>query len=500
MRGEGVDVSERRIAHARRRRAIVQKLTHILSTSAHCLEPRQRELAQGIGFRKPGLDSRVSVNGVRQSEELVHGIARKGIFMNSIQRIVGLPLHLALSPCLDYSLPMPQLPLLRLKPREGRRVRAGAPWVFSNELALDAAAKALQPGSLVQLEGDDGKALGVGYFNPQSLIAVRLFECPVETKIDQTFLEARLVRALALRESLYDKPFYRLVQAEGDGLPGLTIDRFDRTLVVQITTAGMEKLQEPLLAALQKLIKPETIVLRADTPVRGLEGLETYVKAVEGEAPHHIAVEENGARYFADLAGGQKTGWYYDQRDNRAFLAPLAKNKSMLDAYCYTGGFAIPAARAGAKEVSGIDSSAPALQLAQDAAAANGVDKICRFVKADVFEELERLSAKSERFDVVAADPPPFVKSRKDLEAGAKAYRKLARLAASVTAPNGILFLASCSHNIPMERFASECSIGIQRSGRRASLIRQAGAGPDHPSHPFLPETAYLKALVYALD
>jgi 23S rRNA (cytosine1962-C5)-methyltransferase len=395
---------------------------------------------------------------------------------------------------------MTKLPLLRLKPKEGRRVRAGAPWVFSNELKLDPAAKALQPGSLVQLEGDDGKPLGVGYFNPQSLIAVRLFECPADTKIDSAFLEARLGRALALREALYDKPFYRLVHAEGDGLPGLTIDRFDATLVVQITTAGMEKLLDPLTAALKKILKPEMIVLRADTPVRALEGLDSYVKALPGEAPHHLPVEENGARYFADLAGGQKTGWYYDQRDNRAFLAGLAKGKSMLDAYCYTGGFAIPAARAGAKEVSGIDSSAPALQLAQDAATANGVEKICHFIKAEVFEELERLSAKEERFDVVAADPPPFVKSRKDLETGAKAYRKLARLAASVTAPNGILFLASCSHNIPLERFASECAIGIQRSGRRASLIRQAGAGADHPAHPFLPETAYLKALVYALD
>jgi 23S rRNA (cytosine1962-C5)-methyltransferase len=395
---------------------------------------------------------------------------------------------------------MSKLPLLRLKPKEGRRVRAGAPWAYSNEIKLDPAAKALPVGSLVRLEGDDGKPLGTGYFNPNSLIAVRLFDGADDADINQKFLEARLARALALRESLYDRPFYRLVHAEGDGLPGLTIDRFGDTLVVQITTAGMEKLLEPLTAALKKVIAPQTIVLRADTPVRALEGLESYVRALEGEAPHHLAVEENGARYFADLAGGQKTGWYYDQRDNRAFLAPLAKGKSMLDAYCYTGGFSILAARAGAKEVSSVDSSAPALALAQDAATANSVDKTCHFMKADVFEELERLSLKGERFDVVAADPPPFVKSRKDLEAGAKAYRKLARLAASVTAPNGILFLASCSHNIPFERFASECAIGIQRSGRRASLIRQTGAGADHPAHPFLPETAYLKALVYALD
>jgi 23S rRNA (cytosine1962-C5)-methyltransferase len=395
---------------------------------------------------------------------------------------------------------MSKFPLLRLRPREGKRVRAGAPWAFSNEIALDAAAKSLAPGSLIRLEGDDGKSLGLGYFNPQSLIAVRLFDCPADGAIDENFFKARLARALALRASLYERPYYRLVHAEGDGLPGLTIDRFGDTCVVQITTAGMEARLDAILAALKSVVAPTGVVLRADAAIRSLEGLESYVRAVEGEVPHHLAVEENGARYFADLASGQKTGWYYDQRDNRAFLAALAKGKTMLDAYCYTGGFALLAARAGAKDATGIDSSAPALALAQDAAAANGVEKTCRFIKADVFEELERLVAKGERFDAVAADPPPFVKSRKDLEVGAKAYRKLARLAASVTAENGIVLLASCSHNMPAERFATECAIGIQRSGRRATLIRQVGAASDHPVHPHLPESAYLKALVYALD
>jgi len=181
-------------------------------------------------------------------------------------------------------------------------------------------------------------------------------------------------------------------------------------------------------------------------------------------------------------------------------MAALAKDKSVLDACCYTGGFAIAAARAGAGEVSALDSSAPALALAEDAAAANGVERACNFIKADVFEELERLAGSSEKFDIVVADPPPFVKARKDLEPGAKAYRKLARLAAGVTAPRGFLCLCSCSHNMPIERFANECAIGIIRTGRRATLIRQAGAGPDHPVHPMLPETAYLKTLVFALD
>jgi 23S rRNA (cytosine1962-C5)-methyltransferase len=387
--------------------------------------------------------------------------------------------------------------IIRLKPKEGRRMRAGAPWAFSNEITMDAAAKALPPGAIVNVEGDDGRKFGTGYFNVKSLIGLRLLDPAADVKIDTEFFVLHLARALARREAFYDKPFYRLVHAEGDGLPGLTIDRFGDCLVLQITTAGMEELLEPLLAALEKVIAPEQILLRNDTPSRALEGLDAYVRAAKGESPTRIAVEENGARYFADLAGGQKTGWYYDQRDNRAFMAKLARGRTVLDAYCYTGGFGILAAKAGAAEVIGLDSSAPALALAEESAAANGVAK-CKFIKCDVFEELERLSA--ERFDIVIADPPPFVKSRKDLEPGAKAYRKLARLGANLVAPNGFLMLASCSHNMPAERFATECAIGIARAGRNAAVIHQSGAGADHPVHPMLPETAYLKALVYALD
>jgi 23S rRNA (cytosine1962-C5)-methyltransferase len=397
---------------------------------------------------------------------------------------------------------MSKRPILTLKPREGRRARAGAPWIFSNEIALDAAAKALPPGALVDVKGDDGQEFGAGYFNPKSLIAVRLLARQNGARIDASFFTERLKRALALRQAIYEKPYYRLVHAEGDGLPGLTIDRFDDVLVAQITTAGMENLLVPLKMALETVLSPAVLILRNDAPARSLEGLGLYARAEKGEAVDQkswrIAVEENGVRYFADLGQGQKTGWYYDQRDNRAFIAALAKGRTVLDAYSYSGGFGIAAARAGAKETICLDSSAPALALAEDSARANQVS--VRAVKADVFEEMERLAAMRESFDIVVADPPPFVKSKKDLEPGARAYRKLARLAADVTAPGGFLLLASCSHNIPAERFALECATGILRTGRRATLIRGAGAGPDHPMHPMLPESAYLKALVFALD
>ncbi len=380
---------------------------------------------------------------------------------------------------------------------KGRRARGGSPWIFSNEIRMDEAAKAIAPGAVVNVRGEDGRAFGTGYFNSKSLIAVRLLAEECDVAIDAEFFAARLTRALALRGAVYDRPFYRLLHAEGDGVPGLVIDRFGDTLTVQIGTAGMEKQLTAILMALDQVLKPKTVLLRADSPSRALEGLVSYVKTAKGEG-HRIAVEENGVRYIADLQEGQKTGWYYDQRDNRAFIAALAKGKSVLDAYSYTGGFGIAAAKAGAREVICLDSSAPALALAEESARANGVS--VQAVKADVFEELARLKAAGETFDIVLTDPPPFVKSRKDLEPGAKAYRKLARLAADVTAPGGFLLIASCSHNIPPERFAAECAQGLLRSGRRAALIRQAGAGVDHPVHPLLPESAYLKALVYALD
>ena len=380
---------------------------------------------------------------------------------------------------------------------KGRRARIGSPWIFSNEIVMDAAAKALVPGTLVDVKGDDGQDFGSGYFNPKSLIAVRLLSDACDTTIDRDFFSTRIGRALTLRAAFYDKPFYRLVHAEGDGLPGLVIDRFDDVVTVQIGTAGMEKQLDNIVAALEARLKPKTIILRNDAPSRALEGLDSYVRAAKGEGAR-IALEENGCRYYADLAQGQKTGWYYDQRDNRAFIAKLAKGKSVLDAYSYTGGFGLLAAKAGASEVVCLDSSAPALALAEESARANKLT--IQAVKADVFEELERLIAAEEKFDIVVADPPPFVKSKKDLEPGAKAYRKLAKLAAQVTAPGGILLIASCSHNIPLERFAAECAAGVTRNGRTATLIRSAGAGPDHPVHPLLPESAYLKALVYALD
>ena len=363
---------------------------------------------------------------------------------------------------------------------------------------MDAEAKALSPGTLVTLVDKSGD-LGIGYFNPKSLIAVRLL-AEAGTAIDAAFFRARIQSALKLRSRFYDAPFYRLVHAEGDRLPGLVIDRFGDTCSVQITTAGMESLLPAILAALDAVVAPAAVILRNDTPARALEGLDTYVRIAKGTSPERVPLCENGADYFADPAAGQKSGWYYDQRDNRSFMAQLAAGTRVLDAYCYSGGFGILAAARGATHVTGLDSSEHALELAREAAAASGVALACSFKKCDVFDELQRLADARARFEIVIADPPPFAPSKKDVEAASRAYRKLARMAASVTASGGYLMLASCSYNMPLERFAAECAMGIARAGRRAALIRQAGASPDHPVHPMLPETAYLKALAYAVE
>ncbi len=393
---------------------------------------------------------------------------------------------------------MTKNPVIRLKSRESARLRLGSPWVFSNEITMDAAAKALPPGTAVSLAAPDGTVIGAGYFNPKSLISIRLLN-KTPRPFDAGFFAERLRAALALRDKLYDAPFYRLVHAEGDGLPGLVIDRFGDTCVVQITTAGMDLLEDAILAALDQVIAPKHVLLRNDAPSRTLEGLDAEVRVVKGAPPSPLTVQENGINYLADLSGGQKTGWYFDQRDNRAFVARLAKGANVLDAFSYTGGFGVLAAASGAQHVTFLDASEPALAWAMKAAEENGVGEKCHAVKADAMVELEKRAA-NERFDVVICDPPPFVRAKKDLESGARAYRKLARIGATLTAPGGYLLLASCSHNISAERFALECAAGIARSDHAsATLIHQSGASADHPVHPALPESAYLKALVYRL-
>ena len=391
-------------------------------------------------------------------------------------------------------------PRLFLQAGRGGRIELGHPWAYSNEIRIDAETKALPPGSLATLHRVDGKPLGVGSYNPHALIAFRMFRRNAHARIDEEFLAGRIGRALSLRERLFREPFYRLVHAEADGLPGLVCDSFEDVLVLQINTAGMQALEPALLAALDRLLAPRAIVLRNDSLARGLEGMPMEVSVAKGEIGTAVEVRENGLTFFADVLAGQKTGWFYDQRDSRAFVAPLAAEGAFLDVYCHTGGFALAGAAGNARTVLGIDSSSPALALAERAAAANGFAPICTFRRAEVFPELERLGHAPERYRVVVADPPAFVKSRKDLGSGLRGYRKLARLTASVVEPGGFLFIASCSHNVGAEALLIEVVRGLAAAGRTGRILREAGAAADHPIHPHLPETAYLKSLLLQLD
>ncbi len=392
------------------------------------------------------------------------------------------------------------LPRVFLLAGRDKRLAQGGPWVYSNEVRMDAEAKALAPGSLVQLIRVDGKPMAVGTFNAHTLIAFRRFG-PPGCVVDRAFVAARVRAALALRDRLIPEPFYRLIHAEADGLPGLIADRYGDTMVLQIGTAGMEAMLDDVLAALDEAFAPKAVVLRNDSHARSLEGMKMYVKTARGAIEGPVPVRENGLEFLADPLVGQKTGWFFDQRRNRKMVADLCRTGgAVLDLYCHTGGFAVAAAAAGATSVLAVDRSTPALELARQAAARNGLNGKIAFEHADVFDRIEALGAEGRRFDVVVADPPAFVKARKDLGSGAKGYRKLVRLAAELVAPGGFLFVASCSHNMSPDLFAAEVAKGLSTAGRGGRVLAATGADVDHPVHPHLPETQYLKALLLQVD
>lgn len=385
-------------------------------------------------------------------------------------------------------------PAISLQPRQGKRLSSGHPWVYSNELVMDAAAKALPAGTIVQVNDQNARALGLAHFNPHTLIAARMLARGIiaDVNVDAAFWAERLRRALSLRDALVDVPYYRLSHAEADGLPGLIIDRFNDCVVVQANTAGMQAAKSAICEALETVLKPTTIIWRGDTPARGLEGLGDEVEVVKGSGGT-FDVRENGIIYKADVLGGQKTGWFYDQRRNRALVAEFAKGKTVLDLYTHTGGFGMLAAAKGATAVTCVDRSEHALQLAADAAKANNLSNIS-FAKQDIFEFCG--AHKDQKFDVVIADPPAFAKSKKDVGPASRGYRKLARLAASMLKPDGFFFMASCSHAINRERFDDEVIAGLQDAGKTGAILARTGADLDHPTHPHLPESSYLKGIL----
>jgi 23S rRNA (cytosine1962-C5)-methyltransferase len=390
-------------------------------------------------------------------------------------------------------------PLIRLNPHQERRLKAGHPWAYSNEIRMTPELRGLTPGLPVRLEGDDGWRGGTFAFNPHSLIAARLLDRDPEAAIDGDWIRRRIAAAAALRARVADRRFHRLVHAEADGLPGLVVDRYGEVAVVAANSAWADGMTGEIVAALIAELGLAGVVGRNDSPVRELEGLPQAVALLAGQAGR-VAVEEGGLRFGIDLMAGQKTGWFFDQRRNRDMVAALAAGARVLDAFCHLGAFGLRCAAAGATSVTLIDSSAAALAGATEAAAENGLAGRVAMRRGDALEAMAEAGQAGERYDIVVCDPPAFAKSRKDQAAGLRAYGRMARLAARLVAPGGLLFVASCSYHAPLEAFAAAVAEGLHRARREGRVLATTGAGPDHPVHPHLPESAYLKAQLIQLD
>lgn len=386
---------------------------------------------------------------------------------------------------------------LKIKPKHEIRLVNAHPWIFSNEIENFSDIKTLEKGSLVEVDIRNGEAFAIAYFNPHSLIAGRILTYNLKEKIDEDFFVRRISNALKLREKFFDKPFYRLIHSESDLLPGLIIDRFDDVFSCQISTAGMEKFSEILISAITKLFPNSSIIFRNDVESRKMEGLELYVKVMKGEIPSEIEIEENEIKFSIDLQSGQKTGWFFDQRENRKFISSISKDCDVLDAFCYLGGFGMNALKGGAKSVTFVDSSEKTLENLKHKT--ENLPNV-KIIKDKVFDLFAKEDFKNNQFDVVVLDPPAFVKSKKDFFVAIKGYEKLVKLALPLLKPNGILMLNSCSHHVSLADLIATANNAFRKSRVVAKLFRVSGAGFDHPLHSAVKESEYLKSISFFVE
>lgn len=384
-----------------------------------------------------------------------------------------------------------------LRKKEDHRITAGHPWVFSNEIETIEGGPG--PGDVVEVQNAGGRTLGVGFYQPHSLIAVRLLSSHIEA-IDPPFLRNRIARALRLREQIYhDSSVYRLVHGESDFLPGLVIDRFQNVCVIQTFSFGMDARQNVICDALEELLHPRSIVERNESPLRALESLPERRGTLRGEAGP-VEIEEHGIRYSLHPLEGQKTGFFLDQRENRLLAQRYSRGARVLDCFCNDGGFALNAARGGATAVLAIDASEEETRRGERNAHLNGITTVT-FETNDVFTRLRSLREKDERFDLIILDPPSFTRSRKNVPAAKRGYRELHEGALRLLRPDGLLITSSCSHHIEPETFMQVIQDAAFRCGRSLQTLDWRGAGPDHPTLPAVPETRYLKLGVFrALD
>ena len=386
-------------------------------------------------------------------------------------------------------------PTVQLRKRQERRSQSGHSWVYSNEIETKKVPLTnFLPGQIVNVHTAEGRWVGNGYINPHSLIAVRIVSRNYEEPFSAKLIGERFKIAAAHRDRMFDQPFYRLVYGESDFLPGIVVDRFGDVFVVQINTNGMEAMKEAIVDGLQSGFGAKAIVFRCDAPLRKLENLEPYVEVV-GELPEQVIVEEQGAKFAIDLSEGQKTGWFYDQRDNRAALLPLVKDKTVLDVCSYVGAWGVGAAAAGAKEVTCVDVSQKALDQVEVNAKLNNVGDRVTTEKGDAFDVLKALRKESRKFDVVILDPPAFVKRKKDLKNGTEAYTRLMRRGLQMVNDGGILVSCSCSYHMPRDLLIERLNQAGRDTDRSLQIFHEGRQSKDHPVHPAMPETEYLKVL-----
>ncbi len=386
-------------------------------------------------------------------------------------------------------------PLILRKDQE-RRLLAGHCWIYSNEIDIQSTPlKTLEPGQPVAILSRQERWIGHGYVNPRALLCARIVSRDPDQPLSPALWLKRIHDALSLRERLYERPFYRLIFGESDGLPGLIVDRYQDLLAVQITTAGMERVRAEILAALEQVIRPKAIVLRNDTAVRELEGLDQGVETILGSPEDDTILLEHGLEFSVSPLSGQKTGWFFDQAENRARLARYGVGERVLDVCSYIGAWGLRAAALGASQVTCVDSSHAVLERVADNAARNQLDQRVGCLQGDAFEVLRSLRDKDQRFDTIILDPPAFIKRRKDETDGTQAYQRLNRLAMELLEPGGLLVTSSCSFHMGRDVFLRTVQQAARRAGRSLQLLEVGQQGPDHPVHPAIPETAYLKTL-----
>lgn len=392
---------------------------------------------------------------------------------------------------------MTQFAPLLLNPQADRRIKKGHLWIYSNEVNTGKTPlKGFAPGDLVEVVAAGGQSLGLAFINPNALICGRLLTRDSRQPLGVHFLKQRITQALRLREMCFAEPFYRLVYGDSDLLPGVVIDRYGDYLVLQIAVAGFDRLLEDLLTALDQVLKPKGVVVRNNHGARELEELEDQVRIV-GTVPDTLALVENRARFEVPATRGQKTGWFYDHRVNRAYLQNLVRDKRVLDVFSYMGGWGIEAGIAGARQVTCVDASEAAVEGVRHNAGLNGIADKVEAVRGKAVDVLKNLVAEKSQFDVVVLDPPAFIKKRKDQEAGEAAYRHLNELAIRLLGRDGLLVSASCSMPLLRDTLQEIVRGAARHLDRQAQLICNGGQGPDHPVHPAIPETDYLKSQFY---